>query len=185
MLEKRRSKRDNVVFIPRNKPEAHDEGPRLLPLDPPKKGSTTTFAMQRYVMLADLALGKTGRNGRIDVILLVGVNVLWSRIHAKVASPCAGIRVRFVREKEGSDAVLALREISRTLKPGGPLAIITVTSGPAGLLQFRRVLHCGSKWGLRVFEVQALERMLGEAGFESCHSKTSGSLLRVRAEKRR
>lgn len=37
----------------------------------------------------------------------------------------------------------------------------------------RRVLHCASKWGLRGFEVPTLEQMLGEAGFESCHFKTS------------
>jgi SAM-dependent methyltransferase len=84
-----------------------------------------------------------------------------------------------------ADAVVALREISRTLKSDSPMAIITVTSGPAGLLQFRRVFNYARKRGLRMFEVPALEQMLGEAGFKSCQCKTSGSLLTVRAEKRR
>jgi SAM-dependent methyltransferase len=95
------------------------------------------------------------------------------------AAICCGSLHLFV------DTVLTLREISRTLKPGAPLAIITVTSGSAGLLRFRRILNYGRRQGLRVFDVPALEQILGEAGFESCHSKTSGSLLTVRAEKRR
>ena len=57
-----KSKRGLVVFIPRTNPEARDEGPRLLPLEPPKNGSIT-LAMERYVMLADVALGQ-GKNGR-------------------------------------------------------------------------------------------------------------------------
>jgi hypothetical protein len=60
MLSKR--KRGNVVFIPHTKPEAHDEGPGLLPLDPPRTGSKTTFAMERYLRVADTVLGR--RNGR-------------------------------------------------------------------------------------------------------------------------
>jgi SAM-dependent methyltransferase len=82
-----------------------------------------------------------------------------------------------------ADTVLALREIGRTLKSGSPLAIVTVTRGPAGLLRFRRIINYGLRRGLRVFEVSALEQMLHEAGFENFRSTTHGSLLTVRAQK--
>lgn len=83
-----------------------------------------------------------------------------------------------------ADTVLALREIGRTLKSGSPLGIVTVTTGPAGLLRFRRIINYGRRRGLRVFEVPALEQMLHEAGFEHFRSTTHGSLLTVRAQKR-
>jgi SAM-dependent methyltransferase len=51
-----------------------------------------------------------------------------------------------------ADTVLALREIGRTLKSGSPLGIVTVTTGPAGLLRFRRIINFGRRRGLRVFE---------------------------------
>jgi hypothetical protein len=60
MGSKRIRKTGQVSFIPRTNPEARDEGPRLLPLDPPKNGKT--FGMERYLMLADIALGQ-GKNG--------------------------------------------------------------------------------------------------------------------------
>jgi SAM-dependent methyltransferase len=82
-----------------------------------------------------------------------------------------------------SYTALALREIGRTLKSGAPLAIVTVTTGPAGLLRVRRVINYLGRRGLHVFEVPALERTLAEAGFENCRSTISGSLLTVRAQK--
>jgi ubiquinone/menaquinone biosynthesis C-methylase UbiE/uncharacterized protein YbaR (Trm112 family) len=82
-----------------------------------------------------------------------------------------------------ADTALALREIGRTLKSGAPLAIVTVTAGPVGFLRFRRVINYMGRRGLRVFEVPALERKLGEAGFENFRSTTHGSLLTVRAQK--
>ena len=47
-MPSKRTKRGNVVYIPRTNPEARDEGLRLLPLDPPPNSSTTTFATERY-----------------------------------------------------------------------------------------------------------------------------------------
>ncbi len=82
-----------------------------------------------------------------------------------------------------ADTALTLREIGRTLKSGAPLAIVTVTPGPAGFLRFRRVINYMGRRGLQVFEVPALERKLGEAGFENCCSTISGSLLTVRTQK--
>jgi len=82
-----------------------------------------------------------------------------------------------------ADPIAALREIGRTLKPGAPLAILTLTAGTSGLLRFRPFLEYGRKRGLRVFDVAELRQMLQEAGFEEAHHKTFGCVLTFRAVK--
>ena len=49
--------RQRVQVIRPNKPEAHDEGPRLLPL--PDKLEHQDTKVQHYMKLADLALQRT------------------------------------------------------------------------------------------------------------------------------
>jgi SAM-dependent methyltransferase len=78
---------------------------------------------------------------------------------------------------------LALREIGRTLKPGAPLAVVTLIAGRTGLLRFRTVRNYAKKKGLRVFEIRELERMLGEAGFENYCPTTFGSLVAFSVQK--
>lgn len=53
--------RQRVQVIRSNKPEAHDEGPRLLPLPDKVEHQDTKF--QHYIKLADLAL-QTGPGKR-------------------------------------------------------------------------------------------------------------------------
>ena len=47
--------KQRVKVIRPNKPEARDEGPRLLPLDKPEQQDSK---LQHYIKLADLALAK-------------------------------------------------------------------------------------------------------------------------------
>jgi SAM-dependent methyltransferase/uncharacterized protein YbaR (Trm112 family) len=81
------------------------------------------------------------------------------------------------------DSMGALREIGRTLRPGGPLAILTVTSGTSGVLRFPAVVKYARRGGLRIFEPQELEHMLKEAGFESRRPVSYGCLLTIHGRK--
>lgn len=84
------------------------------------------------------------------------------------------------------DTVLALREISRTLKPGAPLIAITFIAGNAGVFRFpvirKRFLRSR---GPRIFDAEGLERELDETGFENYQPTQYGSVLIFSSQKRR
>jgi len=78
----------------------------------------------------------------------------------------------------------ALREISRSLKPGAPLVVFTFTQGKTGLLKYsavRQRLHNGRL--MKVFSPDELERMLQAAGFTLFRPKVYGSILVFSAQR--
>jgi ubiquinone/menaquinone biosynthesis C-methylase UbiE len=83
------------------------------------------------------------------------------------------------------DAVAALREIGRTMKPGAPLAVTTFVVGSGGILRFRRVRErVRVKRQLHVFELPELEDYLVQAGFEGFAPRLFGSFVVFRAVRR-
>jgi ubiquinone/menaquinone biosynthesis C-methylase UbiE len=81
------------------------------------------------------------------------------------------------------DAGRTLAEISRTLKSGAPLAIVTFTAGRAGILRFPFVLQWTRKRSGHVFSVAELDRILRENRFAACQSAACGSLLACPTQK--
>ena len=81
------------------------------------------------------------------------------------------------------DAGRTLAGISRSLKSGAPLAIVTFTAGRAGILRFPLVLQWTRKRSGHVFSVAELERILRENRFAACQSTACGSLLACPTQK--
>jgi SAM-dependent methyltransferase len=83
------------------------------------------------------------------------------------------------------DTLLALREISRTMKHEAPLAVMTFASGTAGILKYRRIRdHVKKEHGFHIFEFPELDRYLAEAGFENFRPRAYGSILVFSARKK-
>jgi ubiquinone/menaquinone biosynthesis C-methylase UbiE/uncharacterized protein YbaR (Trm112 family) len=83
------------------------------------------------------------------------------------------------------DAVFALREISRTMKAGAPLAVMTFVVGTTGILKYRRIRdHVEEDHGVHIFELPQLDRYLAEAGFEGFRPHAYGSILVFSARKK-
>ncbi len=95
------------------------------------------------------------------------------------ASICGGALHLF------ADAVLALREIARTMKNGAPLGVTTFIAGNTGIVRFHRVRKRLQERGVHVFEIAELEKYLVEAGLESFRPQVYGSLLVFSARKRK
>lgn len=80
------------------------------------------------------------------------------------------------------DTVEALREMARCMKPGAPLAVMTLAAGTGGILRFRQVRdHVTREHGVHVFELDRLEGYLQAAGLEGFQPEMHGSLLLFRA----
>jgi ubiquinone/menaquinone biosynthesis C-methylase UbiE/uncharacterized protein YbaR (Trm112 family) len=77
-----------------------------------------------------------------------------------------------------ADTVAALKEIGRTLKPGGALAGFTFTAGKAGILKYRWIReHVRKGHGIQVLELPELEGCLRKAGFGGFRPECYGSVL--------
>jgi len=83
-----------------------------------------------------------------------------------------------------ADAVIALREMARVMKPGAILSVFTFTAGRGGILKFSGVRGWGRRHGLHVFELPEMERYLTASGFQDFQPKVMGSILIFRARKR-
>ncbi len=78
----------------------------------------------------------------------------------------------------------ALTEISRTLRPGAPMLVTTLTWGQRGITQYawmRRRLRQQNK--VKIFDLASLQQLLAQAGFESCTPQIQGALVAVTARK--
>ncbi|MGO9112438.1 MAG: methyltransferase domain-containing protein [Thermoguttaceae bacterium] len=82
-----------------------------------------------------------------------------------------------------ADAVTALREISRVMKPEAILSVFTFTAGRGGILRFRGVREWSKSHGLHVFELSEMERHLSDSGFKDFQPEVSGSILTFSARK--
>jgi len=83
-----------------------------------------------------------------------------------------------------ADPLQGLREISRTLKPGAPLAVTTIMAGDTGLLKFRALReHLRKAHGMHVFTVAGLEQLTAQAGLGDFQPQVFGSLLAFRVWK--
>jgi ubiquinone/menaquinone biosynthesis C-methylase UbiE len=87
------------------------------------------------------------------------------------AAICAGSLNHF------SDTVLALREISRTMKAGAPLAVMCFAAGNKGLFKFRSLREAAKKREGHIFELPDLERYVADAGFVGFSPHLYGSIL--------
>ena len=84
-----------------------------------------------------------------------------------------------------ADTVRALREISRVMKPGAPLAVMTFIAGDKGILRFSRIReHVRQDHGAHIFEIQELKAYLTGAGFGDFQPQTYGSVLVFSVRKR-
>ena len=83
-----------------------------------------------------------------------------------------------------ADPRLGLEEISRTLKPGAPLAANTIIAGRQGLFRFdafRR--HALAFHGIRAFSLEELQTFTARAGFQDFDPEVLGSLVVFRVRK--
>jgi ubiquinone/menaquinone biosynthesis C-methylase UbiE/uncharacterized protein YbaR (Trm112 family) len=87
------------------------------------------------------------------------------------AAICAGSLNHF------SDTVLALREISRAMKVGAPLAVMCFALINSGLMKYKAIRDRTEKGGGHIDSVAALGRYVVEAGFEDFRPHTYGSVL--------
>lgn len=94
------------------------------------------------------------------------------------AAICAGSLNHF------SDTVLALREISRTMKAGAPLAVMCFAVSTKGLFKYRRIREDVEKGGGHIFELPQLDRYVAEAGFEDFRPDAHGGILVFGARKK-
>jgi ubiquinone/menaquinone biosynthesis C-methylase UbiE/uncharacterized protein YbaR (Trm112 family) len=78
-----------------------------------------------------------------------------------------------------------LREISRSLKPGAPLAAITTVGNNHGIFRFRRIRNQARRNGSHLFELPALEALVNTNGFEDFRPRAYGSTVLFFAHKRR
>jgi ubiquinone/menaquinone biosynthesis C-methylase UbiE/uncharacterized protein YbaR (Trm112 family) len=84
-----------------------------------------------------------------------------------------------------ADTAVVLREIARVMKPSAILSVFTFTAGDAGILKYRHVREwMSSKYGLHVFELPELARLLDAAGFERFEPKLFGSILTFSARRK-
>ncbi|MFC1893356.1 methyltransferase domain-containing protein [Chloroflexota bacterium] len=84
-----------------------------------------------------------------------------------------------------TDPLAVLREISRTMKDGAPLAAMTFVAGHRSLLRFHFLRNLTQRAGVHVFEMATLERYVFEAGFEDFRPQVYDSLILFSARKRR
>ncbi len=95
------------------------------------------------------------------------------------AAICAGSLNHFY------DTVLALSEISRTMKAGAPLAVMCFAISNRGLLKYGFLRdHMEKKSGGHIFALSDLERCVAEAGLEGFRPRTHGAVLVFSARKR-
>lgn len=96
------------------------------------------------------------------------------------ASICSGALHLF------ADTLVVLKEISRVMKEGASLAIMTFIAGKKGILRFSKICeHLKDKHGIHVFKVPELEHYLNETGFELVRKEVYGSILVFSAQKRK
>jgi ubiquinone/menaquinone biosynthesis C-methylase UbiE/uncharacterized protein YbaR (Trm112 family) len=83
-----------------------------------------------------------------------------------------------------ADPLQALREMSRTLKPGAPLAVTTVIAGETGLFKYPAFReHMEKAHGLHTFTIPELARLTAQAGFQDFQPHVFGSLVAFRARR--
>jgi len=83
------------------------------------------------------------------------------------------------------DPLKALTEISRTLKTGALLVVVTFTWNNSGVLKYewarRRIRERGR---MKIFELASLPELLNKAGFEQFEAEVKGGILLFTARKR-
>jgi len=94
------------------------------------------------------------------------------------AAICAGSLNHF------SDVLLVLREISRTMKAGAPLAVMCFALINSGLIKYKSIRDRAEKGGGHIYRIADLERYVADAGFEDFRPHTYGSVLVFSARKR-
>ena len=83
-----------------------------------------------------------------------------------------------------ADPLQGLVEISRTLKPGAPLAATTVMAGDHGLFKYRAFReHMDKSHGLHTFSLEELAQLTAQAGFQDFQPQVFGSLVAFRVRK--
>ncbi len=83
------------------------------------------------------------------------------------------------------DTVGSLREIGRTLKPGGPLVVLTFLDRDQPFVRMRRRAEARNDklLKLHMFEVPELEQDLAQAGFEGYEPQVYGGVIIFKARK--
>ena len=83
-----------------------------------------------------------------------------------------------------ADPRQGLAEMSRTLKPGAPLAATTVIGGKTGLFQYRAFREYMQRaHGLHSFSLPELAQLTAQAGFQDFQPRVFGSLVVFRVRK--
>jgi ubiquinone/menaquinone biosynthesis C-methylase UbiE/uncharacterized protein YbaR (Trm112 family) len=82
-----------------------------------------------------------------------------------------------------ADPGLALREIGRALKPGGQLAVQTMSAEPRGIFRFQRIRRVAQTRGSHLFTLPQLQGYLEQAGFTDFRPRVYGSIILFRATK--
>jgi len=83
-----------------------------------------------------------------------------------------------------ADTVIALREMSRVMKPEAILSVFTFTTGRGGILRFHRVREWSRRrHGLHVFNLSEMEQYLTVSGFTDFQPQVLGSTLTFSARK--
>lgn len=82
-----------------------------------------------------------------------------------------------------ADPALALREIGRTLKPGAPIAVITLLAEQRGIFRYRYFRERLRQRGLHVFQLPQLEDYVEQAGLVGFEPHVFRSLIVFQARK--
>jgi ubiquinone/menaquinone biosynthesis C-methylase UbiE/uncharacterized protein YbaR (Trm112 family) len=78
----------------------------------------------------------------------------------------------------------ALAEINRTLRPGAPILITTLTWGKGGILKYQWMRNRVRQQNkIKILDLPSLQKVLAQAGFESREPEIQGSLVALTARK--
>ncbi|MBU0527765.1 methyltransferase domain-containing protein [Candidatus Micrarchaeota archaeon] len=80
---------------------------------------------------------------------------------------------------------IVLREVSRVLKPGAPLAIATFFKGDGGYLKYRLGIWHAKRKGINVYTLAQTRAMVSKAGFDEIDTDIYGSFVLLSARKKK